>query len=340
MRTKAERAKGATLRPLAPRDLAQVVAIDTALSGRRRGAYFERRLAAARRRPELHAQLAVDEKGALAGYVLARLMQGEFGRAEPALRLEVIGVKGAAQGRGLGAVLARALEDEAGRRGAHELRTAAVWRDHALLGFLDAQGWSLGRNLVLECALADSPLGSPDEAPVAVPQAERGPADRNDYGAPAPNDFEALARDSAELRTLAAGDLDDIARIDRRLSGRDRRAYLAARLEEALEDAALRLSLLARLEGTAAGFLMASADYGDFGRAEPAAILDTVGVDPGFARRGVGHAMLSQLFLNLRALGIERIETVVGPANPDLFAFLAGAGFRPGERLAFVKRLP
>jgi len=340
MSTKAVRAAGLKLRALAPRDLAEVIAIDAALSGRTRGAYFERRLAAAQRRPELHAQLAVDEDGALAGFVLARMMQGEFGRTEPALRLEVIGVKRAAQSRGLGAALGAALEADARRRGVRELRTAAVWRHHAMLKFLDAQGWALGRNFVLECTLADSPLGSAGEAPVGAPQRERAPADRNDYGAAAPNDFETLARDTAEVRSLAASDADDIARIDRRVTGRERRAYIEARLEEALMDAALRLSLVARLEGTAAGFLMASADYGDFGRAEPAAIIDTVGVDPNFARRGVGRAMLSQFFFNLGALGIERVETVVGPGNPDLFGFLDAAGFRPGERLAFVKRLP
>lgn len=339
MRAKPSRAAGPKVRPLAPRDLADVIAIDATLSARSRSAYFERRLACAKRRPEHHVQFAVDEDGALVGYALARLLQGEFGRAEPGLRLEVIGVKRGAQNRGVGTALIGALEAQARRRKADELRTAALWRDHALLRFLDTHGWSLAANLVLECRLADSALGSASEAPVAVPELERAPADRHDYGAAAPNDFETLARDTAEVRTLAAGDLEDIVRIDRRLTGRERRAYLAARLDEALVEAAFKLSLLARFEGTGAGFLMASADYGDFGRMEPAAVIDTVGVDPNFAHRGVGRAMLSQLFFNLRALGIERVETEVGTGNADLFAFLASAGFRPGERLAFVKRL-
>ena len=42
-------------------------------------------------------------------------------------------------------------------------------------------------------------------------------------------------------------------------------------------------------------------------------LLDTIGVDPGFAHRGVGHALVSQLLVNLSALGIERVETVVAP---------------------------
>jgi len=326
-------------RPLAPSDLDTVVAIDAALSGRTRGDYFERRLAAARRRPELHAQFAVEENGALAGFVLGRALTGEFGLAEPAMRLEQIGVVPAAQGRGLGAVLGAALEAEARRRGLPELRTAATWREHRMLRWLDGRGWTLGRSLVLECALAESRIGAASEQPVEVPGHER-PADQHDYGADASNDFETLARDTAEVRSLAPADVEDVARIDRRLTGRDRRDYMRTKLDEALAEATLRVSLIARKENTAAGYLMASADYGDFGRAEPAAVIDTIGVDPNFARQGVARALLSQLFLNLRALRIERVETLVGTRNADLFAFLAAAGFHSGERLAFVKRLP
>ena len=326
------------VRPLAARDLEGVIAIDAALSGRSRRDYFERRLAAARRKPELHAQFAADDEGALCGFILGCAMLGEFGRTEPAMRQEVIGVKPGAHGRGIGAALGAALEEEARKRGMRELRTAALWRQHEILRFLDARGWTFGRNLVLDCALAASALGAAAEAPVVIAERER-PADRNDYGAGTPNDYEKLARDSAELRSLAPGDLEDVVRIDRRLTGRDRRDYIRLRLEEALQDAAIRLSLVARKDGTAAGFLMASADYGDFGRAEPVAVIDTVGVDPNFARQGVGRALLSQLFLNLRALGIERVETVVAAQNTPLLGFFAAAGFCPCERLTFVKRL-
>jgi ribosomal protein S18 acetylase RimI-like enzyme len=326
-------------RALAPRDLEGVVAIDAALSGRTRRAYFERRLAAAQRRLELHAQFAVEDDGTLAGYVLGRVMTGEFGRAEPAMRLEQIGVTRAAQGRGIGTALGTALEAEARRRGLPELHTAALWREHGMLRYLDARGWTLGRSLVLECALAESRIGAASEQPVVVSAHER-PSDQHDYGAAAPNDFETLARDTAELRSLAPADLEDVARIDRRLTGRDRSDYMRARLDEALGEAAIRVSLIARKDATAAGYLMASADYGDFGRAEPVAVIDTIGVDPNFTRQGVARALLSQLFLNLRGLGIERVETVVGMRNPDLFSFLAAAGFHSGERLAFVKRLP
>jgi predicted N-acetyltransferase YhbS len=141
------------------------------------------------------------------------------------------------------------------------------------------------------------------------------------------------------VRTLAESDLEDIVRIDRHLLGRERRDYMQGRLREAMGDSAVRVSLVARCEDSVAGYAMARMDFGDFGRAEPVAVLDTLGVDPGFARRGVGAALLSQLAINLAALGIERIETTVAHDDFELLGFLYRAGFSRSPRLAFAKRL-
>jgi ribosomal protein S18 acetylase RimI-like enzyme len=323
-------------RRLAARDLAAVVAIDAALSARSRRAYFERRLANAQRDPERHLQLAIDEDGVLAGFIFGRLLEGEFGRTEPGLRMEAFGVKPTAQGRGLGTALAAACEAAAARRGLSEIRTTALWREHELLRFLDHAGFRLADSHVLDCALDETELGSARERPVARPAT---PGDANDYGSSSSYDFESLARDVADVGMLKDSDLEAIARVDRRLTGRDRRGYLCRAFAEALGDSAVRISLAARVDGAIAGFLMARLDYGDFGRAEPAAIIDTIGVDPRCARQGIGRGLLSQLFVNLAALGVERVETAVAPGNLDLMGFFYDAGMRPSERLAFVKRL-
>lgn len=323
-------------RSLLQRDLAAVVSIDASLGGHSRGAYFERRLAAAQRDPERHLQLAVEDNGALAGFMLGRALEGEFGRSEPEVRLEAFGVAGTAQGRGLGKALAEAFEDEAARRGLRQIRTTGLWREHTLLRFLDRAGYRLAAAHVLECVLADTELGTAREAPV---EATASPADPNDYGTPRPSGFGALARDQIELGVLTERDMDGVSRVDRRHTGRDRRGYLCRTLGEALADSAVRVSLAARIDGAVAGFLMARVDYGDFGRTDPVAVIDTVGVDPLRARQGIGRALLSQLFANLGALGVERVETVVAPGRLDLMGFFYGAGFAPSERLAFVKRL-
>lgn len=323
------------MRPLAPRDLDAVAAIDAELGARPRRAYFERRLQAAQRYPEQHLQLAVDRDGALAGYMLGRALEGEFGRTEPALRLEAFGVKREAQGRGLGTALSRAFEAAARKLGAAEIRTSAVWREHGLLRFLDRAGYRLAASHVLDCVLADSELGSSREPSMV----RAGPADANDYGTPGARDFDSLARDDVEVGVLNETDVEGVTRVDRRHTGRDRRGYLCRTIREALADSAVRVSLAARVDGGVAGYLMARVDYGDFGRLEPAAVIDTVGVDPLRARQGIGRGLLSQLFVNLRGLGVERVETVVAPDALDLMGFFVRAGFRPSERLSFLKRL-
>jgi GNAT superfamily N-acetyltransferase len=324
------------LRPLAARDLDRVVWIDASLRGRTRRAYFERRLAAAARDPERHLQLGADTDGRLAGYMLGRALEGEFGRTEPEVRLEALGVVASAQKQGTGAALLKAFEDEAARRGLRQLRTTALWREHALLAFFDRSGFRLSPVHVLDCALDEAELGSLRESPV---EPAPGPADANDYGTPRAADFAPLARDAVEIGVLSQADLDGVARIDRRHTGRDRRGYLCRTVAEALADSALRVSLAARIDHAVAGYVMARLDYGDFGRAEPVAVIDTIGVDPLRARQGIGRALLSQLFANLAALGVERVETVIAPGDLGLMGFFCAAGFRPSERLSFVKQL-
>jgi GNAT superfamily N-acetyltransferase len=294
-------------RPVGQSDLPALVAIDAEHSGRRRRDYFERRLATAQRDPERAVQVAIEQSGQLVGFMLGRVLEGEFGRSESEIRVEAFGVHGSAEGRGVGSALEAAFEQEATRRGVVAIRTAALWRQHELLRFLDRCGFALAPAQVLERAAAD------DLAP--------------------------LERDAIEPQLLRESDIDGIARIDARHTGRDRRGYLCRTLREALGDSAVRVSLVARVDGNVAGFVMARMDYGDFGRVEPSAVIDTVGVDPLRAREGIGRALLSQLLLNLHGLGVERVETVVPAGELALTGFFYASGFRPSDRLAFVKRL-
>lgn len=327
-----------TIRPLAPDDLALVVAIDAALEGRPRRAYVERRLASALSEPALHAQFAVcDDDGGLAGYILARVMQGEFGRRERGLRLEMVGMRTGARRMGRGRQLFDALSQWAARHKVTELRTAARWRDVEMLQWLAAVGFELAPDVIL--GMAVSPEGSQEaNEAITLPEGE-GPGHEVNFGSPEANDFERLARDAAEVRPMAPADLQEIVRIDRAITGRDRGDYIAARLAEAMHDSAIRVSLAARLDGAIVGYLMARADLGDFGRTEPVAVVDTIGIDPDYAHRGLGHAMLALLAANLSALQVERMETVVQTADLALLGFFQDAGFTPSQRLSFVRKV-
>jgi predicted N-acetyltransferase YhbS len=322
-----------SIRPLTRADLPAVVAIDAALEGRPRADYIGRRLAAALREPALHVQLAAERGGRLVGYMLGRLLAGEFGRTETSLRLELLGVPVECRGQGVAGALFEAVRSWAARHGALRLQTAADWRDFDMLRWLASQGFELAPRWVL---VRDAAPAGDDEAQVSLP-AGQGPAAELDFGTAESNDFERGQRGQPEVRPMRAEDLRAIQRIDQAVTGRDRGEYLRARMDEALLDSGVRISRVACLDGAVAGFLMARADLGDFGRSEPVAVLDTLGVDPGQGARGVGRALLREFDASLHALHIERGETVVAVDETELSNFFVHAGFRPGRRLAFER---
>lgn len=163
--------------------------------------------------------------------------------------------------------------------------------------------------------------------------------DMADYSDPSRDDFVALSRDRVPVRSMRADDLETLVRIDSRLTGRERRDYYERKLEEVMSQSGVRVSLVAEVDGAPAGFVMARVDFGEFGRLEPAAVIDTIGVDPDRARSGVGHALISQLMTNLVSLRVDVVRTEVTWDAFALLAFLKKLGFAPSERLVLAKRV-
>jgi ribosomal protein S18 acetylase RimI-like enzyme len=148
-----------------------------------------------------------------------------------------------------------------------------------------------------------------------------------------------LDTDVVLVRTLRAGDLEPIARIDEKISGRSRRKYFEVKIASVLQDTGVKISLVAEIDGIVAGFLMGAVYYGEFGLPEATATIDTIGVHPDFRGRKIGKALMRQLVMNLRALGIERIETQVAWDDWDLLGFLKSERFEPAPRLCLHRRL-
>lgn len=145
------------VRPLAAADLDRVVAIDRDASKRSRRGFYEKRLAAMRRHPAAFVALGHDAGNGVDGFVLAQILDGEFGGRHPVAVLDALGVAPGARHRGIGHALFAALETALRRRGARELRTQALWHDRELLRLFEAVGFAVAPRLVLE---RDADLGS------------------------------------------------------------------------------------------------------------------------------------------------------------------------------------
>jgi ribosomal protein S18 acetylase RimI-like enzyme len=300
------------IRPLTGADFEAVVALDARITGQPRRGYFEKRLASALRHPKLHLQLGVTGPGGLQGFLLARRADGEYGRQDPSVVLETIGVDPEAQRAGRGRRMLAGLGELAASRGARVLCTQADWRSHSLLRLFDLAGFRLAPRQVLERAVHRMPLPETDE----------------EIETPPP-----------KVRSLRAEDFDWVSRVDQRITGGNRAAYLQRKFDEVLQESAIAVSQVVEDDGFVVAFGMARVDYGDFGHVQPTASLDTIGVDPGFSHRGYARALLTQMIENLAALHVERLETEVAGGEVELLRFLHAFGFRPAQRLTFERPL-
>lgn len=141
------------------------------------------------------------------------------------------------------------------------------------------------------------------------------------------------------VRELNLRDLEGVVRIDLRRSGRSRHEYYARKLQEAVGESGVRISLAAEIDGRLVGFMLGRLYYGEFGVPEPTAIIDSLGVDPDYKGQHVGAALLAQLETNLRGFGIETVRTEVPWDHLDLLGFLGSHGFQPAPVLTLQKKL-
>ena len=336
----------AMLRPLKPTDFDRVVEVDRRIVGRSRRRFFEKRLdAALADKKGFIAAAVTDSDDIVNGYAIARMQNGEFGGDHRIAVIDVIGVDPDARRGGNGGLILDWVAEHAAKYGATELQTQIDWQNRNLIRFFAGAGFAMAPFTVLECRLADirkaraaeeyDPFVDGDE-PTGISSV---PVDAGiaDYSDPGGDDFQSLSRDRVPVRSMQSDDLATVIRIDAKFTGRERGDYYTAKLQEMLGETGVRVSLLAEVDGLPVGYIMARLDYGEYGRTEPVAVIDTIGVHPGFGHHGVGSALMSQLLINLGALHVESIRTNVTWNNFALLNFLDRSGFAPAQRLVLSR---
>ncbi|MFQ6003946.1 MAG: GNAT family N-acetyltransferase [Woeseia sp.] len=301
-------------------DLDRVIGIDSEYTGRRRDGFYRNRLQAALAEPRGFVYLGFEGGTGLQGFLLARLTEGEYGTPAHSASMDAIGVDPAVRRQGVGKSLMAALGEILKHKGVQTIRSQADWRTLGMLAFFAGTGFTLAPRHVLERDVAHS-----EDAARDVIEETGGPG--------------ALARDDIPSRSMCADDLPAIVKIDRKLTGSGHRAWHERKLIEALGESGIRVSLVAEQDEHVVGFAMARVDFGEFGHVEPAAVLDSIAVDPDYAHHRVGTALLSQLLANLRALHIEVIRLETDAEHFDVLSFLQRNGFSLSQRLAFDRQV-
>ena len=321
-----------TYRSLHPEDLEQVSAIDSRIVGQPRQGFFKKRLAVAMAAPEAFITCAACAGDLLKGYAFARIQDGDFGSAQTVAVLDVLGVAADARGRQIGKTMLARIEQVMARKGIATLRTEIDWSDHAMTGFFAATGFALAPCQIVARDTSTLPEHVEEMATVRMDGYWQV------HGAGG-NDYDTLRRDRVLIRSLREDDLDEVVRLDQKLSGRNRSDYYLCKFQEMLVESGIRVSLVAEKKDLLAGFIMARVDYGEFGKPIQTAVIDTLGVHPAEKGTGVGQALLSQLLNHLSVLRVESLYTQMQWQQYELHRFLQTSGFAPSQRLVLAKRV-
>lgn len=330
MPSNAQASESISIRFVEDTDLGRITEIDAGHLGVSRRGYFEKRLLGGRAYADEAVSLALLIDGRVDGFALVRLQDGEFGRPGSIWVLDAIGIAPGAQGHGAGRMLLEAVIAALSERSVSSLVTQVDWTQRALLEFLGAAGFALDGRMVLSRP-AKEPVSEAE--PVVRPE----PPTEIDHSSPSADDFTALSRDLIPVRSLTEADLPAVAAIDRRHSRQDRTGYYARKLDEVLHRSGVRLSLMAEIDGMPAGFVMARVDYGEFGQAADEAVMEAIGVDPAYAGRGVGRALMSQLMANLSVLRTATVRSETSWNDLALVGFLDAMAFTPAQRISLSR---
>jgi len=300
-------------RPFLPRDLERVSGIESRIAGRSRKGVLETRLSLSESAPEDYLSCVAVDGDTPVGYVFARLAGGEDESAGRVAILDILGVDPDLQGTGIGKALISELEKRLRERGIRALNTEADWTNPGMVRFFSSVGFLVSPGRIYER--------------------------RTERMVEEARDDRTRSRGGMRIRSLSKEDLPPVVRIDGKFTRRDRTAFYAGKFREMLLESGIRASLAVEEDGFVIGFVMARVDFGEFGRVERSAVIDTLGIHPAYGRSGIGRALLLQLLHNLSSLQVESVRATVPEGNIALQQFLAACGFAPSQRLALAKTI-
>lgn len=141
------------------------------------------------------------------------------------------------------------------------------------------------------------------------------------------------------IRPMKEEDVQAIVAIDAMYYGSERHEYYREKLAAATRGAGINTSLVAEFDGEVVGFMIGSLYTGEFGIPENTATLDTIGVLPLAAGKGVAAKLLQQFGDQVQKLGVTSIHTLVDWHDKNLMLFFHRSGFAPSKRLSLELNL-
>ncbi|MBI1905666.1 MAG: GNAT family N-acetyltransferase [Rhodocyclales bacterium] len=143
------------------------------------------------------------------------------------------------------------------------------------------------------------------------------------------------------MRVLKREDLDAIVEIDRLVSRQSRRNYYERKVAAMLDATHnINTSLVAEIDGRIVGFIMGDVYFGEFGIPETTGTIDTLGVHPDVQNHGVASELLEQFLMNMKAVGVSKVYTLVNWDDFGLEKFFSRHSFVPSKRINLEYKMP
>lgn len=140
------------------------------------------------------------------------------------------------------------------------------------------------------------------------------------------------------IRPLDELDLNDITRIDEKISGIYRPEVWEQRVMYYLRrdpDS----SQVAESEGKVVGFMLGDVRAGEFGIEAPSGWIERFGIDPAFRGRDLGRKLFDAIRRHFVAEGATSIRTLTDSRDAGVSGFLAALGFQPSPMQALEIQL-
>ena len=140
------------------------------------------------------------------------------------------------------------------------------------------------------------------------------------------------------IRPINEHDLEEIARIDHKLTGKHRIDHWESRLLFAIRRDP-EGSWVAVDGDRVVGFLMADVRGEEFGFSEPTGWLEVLAVHPDVQRQDVASHLVKQLLNRLQARGVRDVRTLVSQSQEELRQFFAAQGFEAEPVAVYHRRV-
>lgn len=150
-----------------------------------------------------------------------------------------------------------------------------------------------------------------------------------------------MNKNKMKIRLMQADDFDAVVAIDAKILETSRPEYFEMKFEMLFESRDyIPASLVAEDEaGSVIGFVMGTLYVGEFGIFEQQATLDTIGVDPGFQKMGIGERLLDEFMDHLKSLKVKKVSTLVDRSDEKLSHFFAANRFTPSTTINLERNL-